>query len=425
MFKGDGGAPVRGSPVASPFPEYPTMRAADDVTRQLAALRRASVSLETEGELIARLREGRPLRIKYGADPSAPDIHLGHTVVFNKLKTFQELGHEVIFIIGDFTARIGDPSGRSKTRPQLTADEVTRNAATYARQVFKILDEKKTRVVFNNEWLGRLNFGDVVALAAKVTVAQILQREEYAARYSAGTPIPLHEFLYPLAQAYDSIHIKADVEIGGTDQTFNLLLGRELQRAYGQQPQVVMTMPLLEGLDGVEKMSKSLGNYVGITEPPFEIFGKIMSISDDLMPRYYELLTGLDYRALQKEIPHPKELKMRLAGEIVGRFHGEEAAVSARNNFELRFSKKGVPDDAEWVKELKIKPGSYWLPQLLKEGEIVDSTSEARRLMRQGAVTVNDKKIVDDKAKIEFAKSAVQDIIKVGKKKIARIVIIS
>ncbi|MCX6357324.1 MAG: tyrosine--tRNA ligase, partial [Candidatus Aureabacteria bacterium] len=233
----------------------PTTR---DIDAPLALIRKGAVTLETEGELRKRLGERRPLRIKYGADPSAPDIHLGHTVIFNKLKTFQELGHEVIFIIGDFTARIGDPSGRSKTRPQLTADEVTRNAATYARQVFKILDEKKTRVVFNSEWLDKLNLGDVVQLAAKVTVAQILQREEYAVRYSAGTPIPLHEFLYPLAQAYDSIHIKADVEVGGTDQTFNLLLGRELQRAYGQEPQVIITMPLLEGLDGVEKMSKSL-----------------------------------------------------------------------------------------------------------------------------------------------------------------------
>jgi len=398
------------------------MRMRDAVDTQISSIMRGAVSLETEGELRDRLREKRPLRIKFGADPSAPDIHLGHTLVLNKLKIFQDLGHEVIFIIGDFTARIGDPSGRSKTRQQLSKEEVAQNAETYAQQVFKILDPKKTRVVFNSDWLDRLTFEDIVRLASKVTVAQLLQREDYEKRYAGGVPISLHEFLYPLAQGFDSIHIKADVEIGGTDQTFNLLLGRDLQKSYGQKPQVIMTMPLLEGTDGVEKMSKSLGNAIGITEPPFEIFGKIMSISDDLMARYFELLTDLDYKKLQKDLNHPKAIKMKLAWEMVKRFHGSEAAESARNNFELTFARKGVPDDAEWVKVIPVSAGEYKIVQLIKESGLAPSGSEARRKIKEGAVRINNEKVIDENATLIVMRGEKkQHVLSVGKRKFARI----
>ena len=398
------------------------MRDSRNIGAEIALIRKGTVSLETEAELRERLAEGKPLRIKHGVDPSAPDIHLGHTVVLNKLKIFQELGHEIIYIIGDFTARIGDPSGRSKTRPQLSEAEVKRNAETYTQQVFKILDPKKTKVLFNSQWLGKLSFEDIIRLASKLTVAQMLQRDDYATRYSGGVPISLHEFLYPLAQGYDSIHINADLEIGGTDQTFNLLLGRELQRAYGGRPQVIMTMPLLEGLDGVEKMSKSLGNYIGVTEQPFEIFGKIMSISDELMARYYELLTEHDYTVVMKEIPHPRDRKIALACEIVKRFHGEGAAKEARENFRKTFAQKRVPEDDSWVKVLRIKPGAHKLTELIKDCGFAESTSEARRLITQGAVKINSVKILDEKATIEIvSEKGKQNILKVGKKNFARI----
>lgn len=392
------------------------MRMRDAVDTQFASITKGSVSLETEGELRERLKEKRPLRIKFGADPSAPDIHLGHTVVLTKLKTFQDLGHEVTFIIGDFTARIGDPSGRSKTRPQLSKEEVARNAETYTKQVFKILDPQKTRVVFNSEWLDRLSFEDVVRLASKVTVAQLLQREDYAKRYASGTPISLHEFLYPIAQGFDSVHVKADVEIGGTDQTFNLLLGRELQRAYGQRPQVIMTMPLLEGLDGAEKMSKSLGNHIGVSEPPFEIFGKVMSISDQLMQRYYEMLTGFDYARITQEIPHPRDRKVRLAKEMVKRFHGEGAADAAQKNFELTYARKGVPDDARWIKAIKLCAGEHMLAQVMKESGLAPSSSEARRLIKQGAVELDGTKIRDERASVAVTNGDAPRMLKVGKK---------
>lgn len=392
------------------------MRTHDAVDTQFAAITRGSVSLETEGELRERLGGKRPLRIKFGADPSAPDIHLGHTVVLSKLKTFQDLGHEVVFIIGDFTACIGDPSGRSKTRPQLSKEEVARNAETYTKQVFKILDPEKTRVVFNSEWLDRLTLEDVVRLASRVTVAQLLQREDYAKRYASNTPISLHEFLYPLAQGFDSVRVEADLEIGGTDQTFNLLLGRELQRAYGQKPQVIMTMPLLEGLDGVEKMSKSLGNHIGVAEPPFEIFGKVMSISDRLMQRYYELLTDFDYAKISQEIPHPRDRKARLAREMVKRFHGEEAAQAAQGNFELTYSKKGVPDDERWIKAIKLCAGEYMLAQVIKESGLAPSGSEARRLIKQGAVELDGTKIRDERAGVTVKNGDAPRMLKVGKK---------
>lgn len=389
---------------------------------RLDLIKRGTILCETETELRERLSEGRPLRVKLGADPSAPDIHLGHTVVLRKLKAFQNLGHEVVFIIGDFTARIGDPSGRSKTRRPISREEIDANAETYKKQVFTILDPEKTRVEFNSAWLSDLDFGDIIRLASSVTVAQLLQRDDFAKRREANAPISLHEFLYPLAQAYDSVAIKADIEIGGTDQTFNLLLAREIQRVYGQKPQVVMTMPILEGLDGVAKMSKSLGNYIGITEPPYEIFGKVMSISDEIMPRYYELLTDLDYGGLQRSLGHPKQLKMKLAEEIVTRFHGPGAAGKARRNFELTYAGKGVPEDSEWVREFDVSPGEYWLPQLMKDSGIAASTSEARRLILQGAVRIDGGKVQDDQTRIEIpAETKSPLILKAGKKKFVKI----
>ena len=398
------------------------MPAEDSVDARIALIKRGTVLCETEKELRQLLGEGRPLRVKLGADPSAPDIHLGHTVVLNKLRAFQRLGHEVVFIIGDFTARIGDPSGRSKTRRPLSREEVERNAQTYTEQVFRILDPHRTRVVFNSEWLSALTFEDIVKLASTTTVAQLLQRDDFSTRVKSGAPISLHEFLYPLAQAYDSVAVKADIEVGGTDQTFNLLLAREIQKAYGQRPQVILTMPILEGLDGVEKMSKSLGNYIGITDPPHEMFGKIMSISDEMMPRYYELLTELDYEALSREVGHPKMLKMRLAGEIVRLYHGEAAAEKAKRDFETAFVKRGVPSDGRWVKEFELPPGDYWLPGLMKQCGIAPSGAEARRLVRQGAVRINGEKVVDDQAKIGIRRDMKAPlIVSVGRKKFARI----
>ena len=399
------------------------MPAPDPVRTQIERILKGTVMLETGRELEERLREGRPLRVKLGADQSAPDIHLGHAVVLTKLRAFQDLGHLVVFIIGDFTARIGDPSGRSKTRPQLSREQVERNAETYTQQVFKILDPRKTEVVYNSAWLDRLGFAELIRLASTTTVAQMLQRDDYAKRYAAGSPISLHEFLYPLAQGYDSIEVKADVEIGGTDQTFNLLLGRELQRAYGQRPQIVITMPLLEGLDGTEKMSKSLGNYVGITEPPFEIYGKLMSIPDGLMPRYYELLTGLDFRTLREEIPHPRDLKMRLAREIVARFHGVEAASTAEDNFKVAFGRRGVPADPDWVKVVALPAGEYSLASLIRDSGLAPSGSEARRKIIEGAVRIDDRKVTDENEKLVIRPDDAERILKYGRKEFRRIVV--
>ena len=399
------------------------MPASDPVRAQIERILKGTVMLETGRELEERLREGKPLRVKLGADPSAPDIHLGHAVVLTKLRAFQDLGHRVIFIIGDFTARIGDPSGRSKTRPQLSMEQVERNAETYTQQVFKILDPQKTEVVFNSRWLDRLGFAELIRLASTTTVAQMLQRDDYAKRYAAGSPISLHEFLYPLAQGYDSIEVKADVEIGGTDQTFNLLLGRELQRAYGQRPQIVITMPLLEGLDGTEKMSKSLGNCVGITEPPFEIYGKLMSIQDGLMPRYYELLTDLDFRTLREVMPHPRDLKMRLAREIVARFHGEEAARAAEDNFKVAFGGRGVPADPDWVKVVALPAGVYSLASLIRDSGLASSGSEARRKIMEGAVRIDDRKVIDENEKLALRPDDAERILRYGRKEFRRIVV--
>ena len=407
-----------------------------DIEKTLEAIKKGAVQLVSEEELRKKLGEERPLRIKLGADPSAPDIHLGHTVVLNKLRRFQDLGHEVVFIIGDFTARIGDPSGRSKTRRQLSKAEVEKNAETYKEQVFKILDPNKTEIRFNSEWLDELTFADVVRLASKSTVAQMLQRDDYAKRYAAGVPISLHEFLYPLAQGYDSVFIKADVEVGGTDQTFNLLLAREIQRAYGQEPQVILTMPLLEGTDARvvdgelvgRKMSKSLGNAIGINDDPREMFGKIMSISDDLMVRYYELLTNKSAKEISEikelvslpgELPGktPMEFKKSLASEIVERLHGNEKAQDAREYFTNVFSKKMVPDD---IPITIVPSGSLPLVDLIHKQGLVKSRSEGRRLIRQFAVNIDGNIVLEDPCSVKI-KPGETKVIKVGKRRFLKI----
>ena len=329
-----------------------------DIAAQLSIIKSGAAELISEEELLRKfkksLKTGRPLRIKAGFDPTAPDLHLGHTVLIQKIRQFQELGHHIIFLIGDFTGMIGDPTGKSETRKPLTKEDVARNAETYKAQIFKILDEKKTEVVFNSSWMNNLSVSDLIILASKYTVARMLERDDFKKRYSGNRPIAIHEFLYPLIQGYDSVVLNADVELGGTDQKFNLLVGRELQREFGQEPQVVITMPLLEGLDGTNKMSKSLGNYVGITEPPGEIFGKIMSVSDELMLRYYELLSSISNTeiealkdGLKKGTAHPKDAKSNLAKEIVARFHGKDAAVKAASEFDKVFKSKGLPEAIE------------------------------------------------------------------------------
>ena len=407
-----------------------------DIEKTLEAIKKGAVQLVSEEELRKKLGEERPLRIKLGADPSAPDIHLGHTVVLNKLRRFQDLGHEVVFIIGDFTARIGDPSGRSKTRRQLSKAEVEKNAETYKEQVFKILDPNKTEIRFNSEWLDELTFADVVRLASKSTVAQMLQRDDYAKRYAAGVPISLHEFLYPLAQGYDSVFIKADVEVGGTDQTFNLLLAREIQRAYGQEPQVILTMPLLEGTDARlvdgelvgRKMSKSLGNAIGINEDPREMFGKIMSISDDLMVRYYELLTNKtskEISGIKKLVSFPGELpcktpmeyKKDLAFEIVERFHSEEKALDALEYFTKVISKKMYPDD---IPVTIVPSGSLPLVDLMHRHGLVKSKNEGRRLIRQLAVKIDGCTVLEDPCSVKI-KPGETKIIKVGKRRFLKV----
>jgi len=369
----------------------------EEVKRALTILKRGVVDLIEEEELVSKLersiKEGRPLRVKAGFDPTAPDLHLGHTVLLRKLKQFQDLGHKVYFLIGDFTAMIGDPTGRSETRKALSREQVLENAKTYKEQVFKILDPEKTEVVFNSEWFSKMNAEDVVRLCAKYTLARILEREDFKKRYQEGIAICLHELIYPLFQAYDSVALMADVELGGTDQLFNLLIGRDIQREYGQEPQVIMTLPLLEGLDGVQKMSKSLGNYVGIMEPPFEMFGKLMSIPDHLMWKYFELLTDipLDEIARMKEetekgILHPKKVKQLLARTIVSQYHSKEEATRAEEEFERVFSKKEVPTEAETV---EVKAGTLYLPKFLKELGITKSSSEAKRLISQRAIDLD------------------------------------
>jgi len=398
------------------------------VDEQLALIRRGAeeilVEEELRGKLARSLATGRPLRVKAGFDPTAPDLHLGHTVLIQKLKHFQELGHQVIFLIGDFTGLIGDPSGKSETRKPLTEEEVQHNALTYERQIFKILDADKTLVDFNSRWMKAMSAQDLISLAARHTVARMLEREDFHQRFVNHAPISIHEFLYPLIQGYDSVALEADVELGGTDQKFNLLVGRELQREYGQEPQVVLTMPLLEGLDGVNKMSKSLGNYVGIDEPPREMFGKLMSVSDDLMLRYYELLSDrsqADLTRMKADLDggglHPRQAKEDLARELVARYHGAGAADEAVREFNAVFRDKGLPENIEEV-SLSCAESAIWLPKVMHQAGMVSSTSEGRRLISQGGVQVDDIKVSDVNLELDAGQTY---LIKVGKRKFKRI----
>jgi tyrosyl-tRNA synthetase len=376
------------------------------VVEQLALIKQGAQEIIREEELKQKLewsrQTGTPLRVKAGFDPTAPDLHLGHTVLIQKLKHFQDLGHQVIFLIGDFTGLIGDPSGKSETRPPLTEEEVKANAQTYERQIFKVLDPEKTVIDFNSRWMKAMPAQDLIRLAARHTVARMLERDDFHKRYAAQTPIAIHEFLYPLIQAYDSVALKADVELGGTDQKFNLLVGRDIQREYGMAPQVVITMPLLEGLDGVQKMSKSLGNYVGIDEPPQAMFGKLMSLPDSLMPRYYELLSDLSPGDLEKlgqnlasGAKHPRDAKEDLAKEIVVRYHGPAAAQKAAQEFAHIFREHGLPDEIEEVTLIPQGPAGFQLPNIIAEAGLAASTSVARRLIKEGAVKLDGEKITD------------------------------
>ncbi|KHT61740.1 tyrosine--tRNA ligase [Photobacterium gaetbulicola] len=389
------------------------------IEQALAEIKRGVDELIPEEELIAKLKENRPLRIKLGADPTAPDIHLGHTVILNKLRTFQELGHDVTFLIGDFTGMVGDPTGKNTTRPPLTREDVLRNAETYKEQVFKILDPAKTKIEFNSSWLSELGAEGMIRLAANQTVARMLERDDFKKRYNEGRPIAIHEFMYPLLQGYDSVAMETDVELGGTDQKFNLLMGRELQKANGQKPQVVLTMPLLVGLDGVKKMSKSANNYIGVTDVPSEMFGKIMSISDDLMWNYFECLS---FRPLEEidqfkdDIAggrNPRDVKILLAKEIIARFHSEADADAAEQEFINRFQKGAMPDE---MPEFEFEAGIA-IGNLLKDAGLVNSTSDAMRMIRQGAAKIDGNKIEDTKL-IPAAGTAV---FQVGKRKFARV----
>ena len=397
-----------------------------DVQEALALLTRGTSEVITPTELVARLGLGRPLRVKAGFDPTAPDLHLGHTVLLNKLRQFQDLGHEVVFLIGDFTGMIGDPTGRNLTRKPLTSDEISANAETYKEQVFKILRPERTRIEFNSSWFKSMNAADLVQLAAKHTVARMLERDDFAKRYASGQSISIHEFLYPLAQGYDSVALRADVELGGTDQKFNLLVGRQLQEQHGQAPQVVMTVPLLEGLDGVQKMSKSLGNYVSITDAADEMFGKLMSISDTLMWRYFDLLSLKSnselakLRRSQAEGANPRDIKFLLAEEIVDRFHSNGAGARERAAFIERFAKGGLPAD---IPEITVDSGgrTLGLARLLKEAGLTASAAEGTRMVGQGAVRI-DQQRVDDPSK-EFRPGSTV-LVQVGRRRIARVRIV-
>ncbi|MDV2857189.1 MULTISPECIES: tyrosine--tRNA ligase [Oceanimonas] len=390
----------------------------------LAEIKRGAEEILVEEELIAKLKEGRPLRVKLGMDPTAPDIHLGHTVILNKLRQFQDLGHQVLLLIGDFTAQVGDPSGKNTTRPPLTAEQVAANAKTYAEQAFKVLDPAKTEIVYNSSWLSELGATGMIRLAARQTVARMLERDDFKKRYASGQSIAIHEFMYPLLQGYDSVALKADIELGGTDQRFNLLMGRELQKDEGMTPQVVLTMPLLEGLDGVKKMSKSAGNYIGVDEAPNEMFGKIMSLSDELMWRYFELLSrrSLDeLAALKQEVAdgaNPRDTKILLAREIITRYHNEAAAEQAYQDFVQRFQKNAIPDD---LPEVTLNAGAdgMGIANLLKDAGLVASTSEALRMIKQGAVKVDGDKLEDSKLQVLPGQAVYQ----VGKRKFARVTV--
>jgi tyrosyl-tRNA synthetase len=413
--------------------------------KQLEIIKRGAVETIVEAELLKKIEKsysaGKPLRIKAGFDPTAPDIHLGHTVLLEKMRQFQEIGHDVIFLIGDFTGMIGDPSGKSEMRKPLTREEVIGNAKTYSEQIFKILNPDKTRVVFNSEWMAHVSSADMIKLMSMYTVARMLEREDFKLRWINQSPIGIHEFMYPLIQGYDSVALRSDVELGGTDQKFNLIVGRELQKEYGQDPQCLVLMPLLEGLDGVKKMSKSLGNYIGITEAPKEMYGKIMSVSDELMLRYYELLSHISMEeldALKKGIRkgdvHPKHAKENLAAEIVERYWGRDEALRAGEEFAHVHRERGLPDDIPAItirigKGELILPGSRtsgsgrvninWLPQIMKDTGLAKSTSEAMRLIKQGGVKVNDKAVADPNTTFQYG----EYIIKVGKRRFCKVII--
>lgn len=396
------------------------------IDEQIEFIRKGAIDLIREEDLKTKLeksaRTGNPLLIKYGADPTAPDIHLGHTVVIRKLKAFQQLGHIAIFLIGDFTGMIGDPSGKSATRPMLTREEILANAETYKKQIFKLLDPELTDIRFNSEWMEKFGAADFVKLAARTTVAQILERDDFEKRMTEAKPIALHELLYPLVQGYDSVALESDVELGGTDQKFNLLMGRNLQREYEQEPQVIMTTPLLKGLDGVQKMSKSLNNYIGIDETPNEMFGKVMSISDELMWEWYELLTDLtpsEIGALRSKCANgeenPRNVKVNLAKSIIKDFHSPDAAREAEEKFNRRFVKKEIPDEIE---ETQFAAGKYNLPELLTQTNLVASKGEARRLIEQGGVKINGEKATDAKAEIDLKDEI---LLQVGKRKFLKV----
>ncbi len=399
-----------------------------DIQKSMDLICRGTVDVLEKNELEAKLKKaiatGAPLRVKAGFDPTAPDLHLGHTVLIQKMKHFQELGHQVVFLIGDFTGLIGDPTGKSETRPPLTPEQVAQNAATYKEQIFKILDPERTEIAFNSRWMNPMPSIDMIRLCAKHTVARMLERDDFKKRFHSQRPIAIHEFLYPLIQGYDSVALKADVELGGTDQTFNLLVGRQLQKEYGQEPQIVITMPLLEGLDGVNKMSKSLGNYIGITESAKDMFGKIMSVSDELMFRYYELLSDKNLSEI-KELKegcavgkfHPKSVKAELAMELTTRFHGNDEASQARENFDSQFAKKEIPADIP-VYQLHEGEKKLFFPKLLKDCGVVPTASEARRLIQQGAVSVDGEKVRSE----EFQVTGTEHIIKVGKLKYLKVI---
>lgn len=394
-----------------------------EASQAFAELKRGSDEILLEDELLTKLKSGKPLKIKAGFDPTAPDLHLGHTVLINKLRQFQQLGHEVIFLIGDFTGMIGDPTGKNVTRKALTQDDVLANAETYKEQVFKILDPAKTTVAFNSTWMEKLGSAGMLKLASRQTVARMMERDDFKKRYANGQSIAIHEFMYPLVQGWDSVALQADVELGGTDQKFNLLMGRELQKSEGQRPQTVLMMPLLEGLDGVQKMSKSLGNYIGITDSPTEMFGKIMSISDDLMWRYYELLSFKplndieNYKISIVKGSNPRDVKIDLAKELIARFHDDIAAQTAHQEFINRFQKGAMPDNIE-EKNVSCKNGKIAIANLLKDSGLVASTSEAMRMIKQGAVKIDGERVTDNKMQIGVSSVA---IYQVGKRKFAKV----
>lgn len=393
----------------------------------MSDIKRGAVEILVEDELSKQLESGKPLRVKLGMDPTAPDIHLGHTVVLNKLRQFQNLGHEVLFLVGDFTAMIGDPTGKSATRKPLTKEDVLANAQTYEEQAFKILDPKQTQVMFNSQWMDGMSSADVIRLAATSTVARMLERDDFDKRYKAQQPIAIHEFLYPLLQGYDSVEMKADVELGGTDQKFNLLMGRELQKHYGQKPQCIITTPLLEGLDGVQKMSKSLGNYIGITDTPDDMFGKVMSISDELMWRYYELLSfrGLtEINQWHQEVDegrNPRDVKVLLGEELVERFHSKGSAEQAHRNFVERFRNHQLPTDLE-EREIPISGSALGIVYILKAAGLVNSTSDGIRMVQQGGVRIDGEKVSDPKLQIAREES---HLFQVGKRKFAKIKLVA